>query len=212
MIREQGLPFRPDWEKVVTPVVDFALTKPYVDHEKIALEGLSFGGYLAPRAAAFEHRLAACMANGGVFDFQGGKIPPGTSRDDYFDYIRSNPDDFDKLIEQMTKTNTELDWAFGNGMYTFKASSPSDWVIKASEYCLEGVADKIECPTLVIDTENEQSFPGEAKKLYDALVCPKTWMLFTAEEGAEEHCQIGAALISGQKVFGWLGETLGISG
>ena len=31
--------------------------------------GISFGGYLAPRAAAFDHRIAACIANEGVYDF-----------------------------------------------------------------------------------------------------------------------------------------------
>jgi hypothetical protein len=42
-IHRERLPFRPDWEKVVTPVVDFALTLPGVDPEKIALMGVSFG-------------------------------------------------------------------------------------------------------------------------------------------------------------------------
>ena len=56
VVREQGLGFRPDWEAVVTPVVDFVMSLPTVDPERVALLGISFGGYLAPRAAAFEHR------------------------------------------------------------------------------------------------------------------------------------------------------------
>src|SRR5262249_39016337 len=51
-----GLLFRPDWEHVVGPVVDFVLARPSVDARRIALLGLSLGGLLAPRAAAFEHR------------------------------------------------------------------------------------------------------------------------------------------------------------
>jgi dienelactone hydrolase len=38
-------------------VVDYLLSRPDVDPERIALIGLSFGGYLAPRAATAEHRL-----------------------------------------------------------------------------------------------------------------------------------------------------------
>src|ERR1700761_5207472 len=45
---EQGIPLRPDWETVIRPVVDFALTLPYVDPHKIVLSGWSLGGYLAP--------------------------------------------------------------------------------------------------------------------------------------------------------------------
>ena len=67
-IREQGLPFRPDWEQVVMPVVDFALSRPEVDPRRLALLGWSYGGYLAPRAAAFEPRLAALIAWDGIYD------------------------------------------------------------------------------------------------------------------------------------------------
>jgi hypothetical protein len=65
---EQHLTFRPDWEKVVTPVVDFALRRREVDPKKIALQGISQGGYWVPRAVAYEHRIAAAIADPGVFD------------------------------------------------------------------------------------------------------------------------------------------------
>lgn len=64
-----NLYYRFDWEKVITPVVDFALTLACVDKDKIALYGASMGGYLAPRAVAFEPRINACIANGGVSNF-----------------------------------------------------------------------------------------------------------------------------------------------
>jgi dipeptidyl aminopeptidase/acylaminoacyl peptidase len=60
---------------VVTPVVDQVLGLPAVDPELIALLGISFGGYLASRTAAFGHRLAAFIANGGVFDFMAPRLP-----------------------------------------------------------------------------------------------------------------------------------------
>ena len=54
---------RPDWEKVVTPVVDVAVKLPGVDPEKIILAGWSFGGFLVVRAAAFEPRATAVIAD-----------------------------------------------------------------------------------------------------------------------------------------------------
>jgi pimeloyl-ACP methyl ester carboxylesterase len=68
-VHRARLSFRPDWEKVVTPVVDFAVELPGVDTAKIVLMGVSFGGYLAPRAAAFEKRISAVIANDGVYDY-----------------------------------------------------------------------------------------------------------------------------------------------
>ncbi|HEY0117217.1 MAG TPA: alpha/beta fold hydrolase [Cellulomonas sp.] len=72
--RLQGLVFRPDWEQVVSPVVDYALTLPDVDAHRLVLIGTSFGGHLAARAAAFEHRLAALVLNDGLLDWGGAVI------------------------------------------------------------------------------------------------------------------------------------------
>jgi dipeptidyl aminopeptidase/acylaminoacyl peptidase len=49
MIIDHGVPFRPDWENVIAPVVNFVAARPDADPARIALMGLSFGGYLAPR-------------------------------------------------------------------------------------------------------------------------------------------------------------------
>ena len=65
MGREHFRPLRPDWETVIKAVVDFALAIPEVDPQKIVLSGWSLGGYLAPRAASGEPRLAACVADPG---------------------------------------------------------------------------------------------------------------------------------------------------
>jgi hypothetical protein len=66
--REQGLGFIADWERVVTPVVSYCEELSCVDASRIALLGYSFGGFLAPRAAAFEHRLATVVCVDGLFD------------------------------------------------------------------------------------------------------------------------------------------------
>lgn len=77
-----------------------------------------------------------------------------------------------------------------------------------AEYTLDGVAQRISCPTLIADSENEHAFRGQSRQLYDALACPKEFMFFTADEGAGEHCQMGAAFLSGERIFRWLEETL----
>ncbi len=207
-IREQGLSFRPDWEAVVTPVVDYLLDLPAVDPERIALLGISFGGYLAPRAAAFEHRLAACIANGGVFDFMAPRLPAGMSRQAAADWVRSDPNGTDAVMQALMDASTDSRWGIENGIFTFGASSPADYFLKALDYTLEGIAEKITCPVLVIDSEGDLWYPGQARQLFDALTCDKTFQLFTAEEGAGDHCQVGSPMLSAQRMFDWLEETL----
>jgi pimeloyl-ACP methyl ester carboxylesterase len=209
VIREQHLHFRPDWEKVITPVLDHALSRPDVDPMRIALMGLSFGGYLAPRAAAFEPRLAALVANGGVLDFFGNGVPPGMTRQDTVDYMKAEPQEVNLRMKHQMLASIETRWAMENGMFTFGAATVAEYLLKTSQYTLEGVAPRITCPTLIVDSENERTFRGQARQLYDALTCPKEFMLFTADEGAGEHCQVGAAFLSGERIFTWLEKTLG---
>lgn len=208
VIRRQKIPFRHDWESVVTPVVDYALTLPQVDPERIGLMGISFGGYLAPRAAAFEHRLKVVVANGGIYDFYANvlkKSPPDTEQ------ILENEQaaaDFDQAISGLLKTDVDTGWFFANGMFTFGADTPSGLIRMLRPYNLREVAPRISSKILVVDSEGDQDLPGQAKQLYDALSAPKHYMLFTKEEGAEEHCQMGATMISGERILNWLDEQL----
>src|SRR6266849_5248129 len=65
----------PEYEKPVKAVFDFLATRSDVDHLRAGIWGVSLGGYYAPRAAAFEKRVKACVALSGPFqrsaDFTG---------------------------------------------------------------------------------------------------------------------------------------------
>lgn len=202
VIREQRIPFRHNWETVVTPVVNFALERREVDRRNIALMGISFGGYLVPRAAAFEHRIKACIANGGVYDMHSVVMKrPG------METVLDDPQasaEIDREIYKLMSADPALRWAFGNGMFTFDAASPTDWMRKTRPYVMKEVAGNIRCDMLVVDSEDDKDMPGQASQLYAALKGPKEFMLFTREEGAGEHCQIGAASLSNARILDWL--------
>jgi 2,6-dihydroxypseudooxynicotine hydrolase len=66
---EYELPIRGDYEAPVKSVVDWVQQRPDLDGNRIGLWGVSLGGYYAPRAAAFEKRVKACIALSGPFDW-----------------------------------------------------------------------------------------------------------------------------------------------
>jgi dienelactone hydrolase len=62
-------PLRYDFEVPVRFVIDYLEHRPDVDTSRVGLMGVSLGGYFAPRAAAFEPRLKAVIANCGAYNF-----------------------------------------------------------------------------------------------------------------------------------------------
>ncbi|MEE9276540.1 MAG: alpha/beta hydrolase [bacterium] len=62
------LPLRPDYEHVVSAVVECLCAGGRVDPDRIGALGVSLGGYYAPRSLAHEKRLRAAVAVGGLFD------------------------------------------------------------------------------------------------------------------------------------------------
>jgi 2,6-dihydroxypseudooxynicotine hydrolase len=66
---EYEFAIRGDYEAAVKAVVDFLETRSDVDAGRIGLWGVSLGGYYAPRAAAYEKRVKACIALSGPFDW-----------------------------------------------------------------------------------------------------------------------------------------------
>jgi pimeloyl-ACP methyl ester carboxylesterase len=211
-VHRQKLHFRPDWEKVVGPVVDVALKRADVDPRKIALYGVSFGGYLAPRAAAFEPRLAACIADDGVYDYGAAQLVgiPEQARAQVLQALTTpSAPQLDARLDQMMKANSVARWAFTQGMYSMGVKTPREYLAAAQAYHLrDGIAEKIKCSTLVCDAEKDLFFKGQAQQLYDHLTCPKTMLKFTDAEGAGAHCEVGASRLAYARIYDWLDETL----
>ncbi|MBP9559702.1 MAG: alpha/beta hydrolase [Synergistaceae bacterium] len=207
VIRKQGLPFRHDWEKAVTPVVDYLLKREDVDPKRIALYGMSMGGYLAPRAAAYEHRIAALIANSGIFDNWANTYERlGMKRDELIRYVQDKPDEVNAKSWQVAETDITTFWGLTNGLWTFGAKTPAELHLKQSRYTLAECAHLISCHTLIVDSDAEQFFGGQPRKLYDVLTCPKSYLVFKSGEGSELHCQAGGNLMGNQRIYDWLDE------
>jgi len=199
--------FRPDWEKVITPVVDAMLRHREVDPKRIALVGISQGGYWVPRALAFEHRIAAGVADPGVWDVSEPwlhNLPAFVGR--LLD--AKNRAQFDQMIQMGTASNPKVRGMLRFRMRPYGMTSYYDAFHAVQEYNLSEVASRIRCPMLITDPEGEQFFPGQVQKLYDALTCSKATVHFSREQGADQHCEVAAPGYRDFSIYNWLDEAL----
>lgn len=204
---KQDLHMRPDWENVVTPVIDYAVDQSEVDPDRIALVGWSFGGYLAPRAASGDHRLAACIADPGQWDMLESVKEMlnqfGIAQEVIETFPDVDPDALEPVFEAI-ESSSELRWRFiQRGLWVHGLDSLMEYFRVAPEYSLKECAGEIECPTLVTQAENDP-VAAFADDLYAALDCPKQLIRFSDEEGAGDHCEQYARTLYHQRVFDWL--------
>lgn len=200
----QDLRFRPDWEHVITPVVDHLVTRGDVDGERLALLGVSQGGYWTPRAAAFEHRIAATVADPGVVDVATTmltKLPRTMAKL----FAAGDQKRFDKEMRWALELSPRIRAMMAMRMRPYGVTSPYAFFSAARDYTLTAdVVGGITCPVLVTDPDREQFWPGQSQRLYDMLPGPKTLLAFTEAEGADSHCEPMAAGLRGERIFDWL--------
>jgi len=209
---ENGLPFRPDWESVIGPVVDWLHEQPSVDRQRIGIVGLSFGGYLALRAASGEPRIAACIADPGQFsllDIFKARLPPLLAQ--HLPELRGLSGALLRQILYGRLHKPTAGWALRRGLWVHGVASLEDYLRAAAEYTLAGRVERIRCPTLVCRAEDDD-LAISARKTFDALTCAAEFLTFHRSEGAGEHCEAGARRLFHQRAFDWLDRRLQAAG
>jgi hypothetical protein len=195
----------------VTPVVDYAVGRADVDPDRVALLGVSQAGYWVPRAAAFEHRIAAAVADPGVVDVSEAMTRelPGSMRKLL---EQGKQEKFDREIHLVERFSKSLRFTMKFRSLPYGTESPYELFARAGEYRLDAeTAARIGCPLLITDPENEQFWPGQPERLADMLGGSATRIRFTAEEGADGHCEPRAPTLRAQRIFDWLDEQLGVA-
>ena len=206
----QQLYFRPDWEAVIAPVVDYAVKLPEVDAERIALLGVSQAGYWVPRSVAYEKRIAAAVADPGVWDVGAswfGHLSGGMKKQ----LDAGERDKFNRNMDWGMRLSKSVRGTAAFRMRPFGMETPFDVFKALEDYTMDGVAERIECPILITDPDHEQFWPDQPRRLYEAVGTPedrKALVAFTAEEGADSHCEPRALGVRDQRIFDWLGQIL----
>jgi dipeptidyl aminopeptidase/acylaminoacyl peptidase len=181
---------RPDYEVPGKAAYDYVAARADVDPKRVAVMGYSFGGYQAPRIVGFEKRYAACVALGAMhwslYEWQ-ADVKARLAKD----------------AKTAFTSNFQFRWVVG--------APDNDTALEwAKRFTLEGVADKIECPVLILHGENDRIVPlKEAKTLYERIGSKrKELKIYTAEEGGAEHCQVDHRQAGVDYVADWLLENM----
>jgi alpha-beta hydrolase superfamily lysophospholipase len=177
---------RPDYEAAGTAAYEFVAGRPDVDRRKVVIMGYSFGGYYAPRVAAFEPRYAACVCLGALHW-------------DLHAWQKRIREQLASDARKSAQSNFQFQWILG-------LSDPDEALERAKAFSLAGVAEQIACPVLIAHGQNDRVVPVEAAHaLYAALKTPKkTLKVFTPEEGGAEHCQVDDRQLGVAYIADWI--------
>lgn len=202
-----GLEFAPDFERVGTPAVDYLLGRAETDRARIALMGISFGGYFATRIAVHEPRIRALIPNSPILDLHAymtsfaGFDPARMPDADDFGVadLERIPEDIMPVQTRLMSRNLML--RVGGG--SFKAAYRRLQAFRIGDEELAG----LRCASLALAGEGEGREPIAQYRRFLARVPRATGHLFGKDEGAEGHCQSGNLAFSAAVSMDWLDET-----
>ncbi len=198
----RGLTFQVDMAAPIKAVLDWLEMHTTAKPEKIAIYGVSGGGYFTTQAVAVEPRIKAWIAATPIYDIQivfrremGAALQaPG--------WVVNTAMRLASSVNESAAINLDK-YAWQFGMPDFK--SAVDALLKQAE-----VVDytRIQCPSLLLVSEGEGAeFHRQSQVVAQNLAergIPVTLRDFTAEEGADAHCQLNNLRLAHLVIFDWL--------
>ena len=188
-LRLQGLPMNHDSERWARAALDWLETRQDVAADRVGVIAMSLGGYYAPRAAAFEQRLACCVAWGARWDNDGSH---------------------GRILRDPDAARSVTNW-MDHALWYYGAASPEEAAAKISKMTLEGVADRITCPLLVVHGAGDRQVPlAQAQRtVQEARRSPRAELrLFEADEGGVEHVNGDLFSVAIDAMADWVADVL----
>lgn len=183
-LRREKICTRPDYEVPVGYCIDYLATRDDVDMSRIALSGSSLGGYYAARAGSREHRLAAVVSHGAIWDL--------------YDLWRDRGEDFGIA--------GHIKWVFG-------ANSMAEALEKTKAFRLQGELENMQCPYLIVHGGHDVLGVRQAQQVADYASTHGvnvTLRFVTEEETGAEHCQHDNPTLGMELIGDWLADVFGM--
>ncbi|MBC7252897.1 MAG: alpha/beta fold hydrolase [Actinobacteria bacterium] len=204
VLKRCGIPFTHEWERPVKAVLD------HYGLDEVTIVGISLGGMLAPRAAAFEPRIKRVVAWGVLPNFLDVVLSTRPRALRYLTkmFLRLG---LKPLINAAAKHQMAADslaeWGIKHGCYAFGVDSPYDFLRMADKFQFLDVADSITQDFLLLGSTRDHFIPLDFyKAVIDRLsnVRSLTFRLFTERECAENHCNVGNIRLALDTISTWI--------
>jgi pimeloyl-ACP methyl ester carboxylesterase len=196
-IRKHNLPFTHEWEHAVSSVLD------YFEPSDITLIGISLGGYLALRAAAFEKRISRVVAYDiSIYDQHGR----GLQRAIYHFFLR-NPSIYNWIAKKSMSKSIATEWLISHGMYINGVDTPVEWMASLENFSVSDIASKVRQDVLLLAGTEDHMVPfKEYEKNRQGLTSARSvsGRVFTADEHAQNHCQVGNVKLALDVIRDWI--------
>jgi len=201
-LEEYGLTMTDRWEKPVAAVLD------HYGLEDVTLLGLSLGGCLAIRAAAFEPRVRRVIADDIMTDFLAVTLRQANALMPFVVALRAAPV-LNAFVYQGMRASLVVEWAVRQGMHVQGVRTPAKFFEAVRRYTTLPVSDLVRQDVLLMAGSEDHYVPlSQLPQQLAALTGARSVSarLFTREEQAQNHCQIGNIGLSIAVIIDWISE------
>lgn len=206
---QRGLIFTVRMDEAISTCIDW-LEQRNPRLEQLAVYGVSGGGYFSAQAAQYDERITAWIASTPIYDIA------RLFRQEFGAVLRA-PGWMTKLLTRLAgATNQHTALALKKYAWQFGGSDFRMMVKEVEQRATVVRHEKIQCPALFLVGEGEGiELQRQAHELHDALTerdIAVTLHSFSAQSGADAHCQVNNLRLAHSVVFDWLDEQFGLTG
>ena len=202
----QGIYLDHAWEKAAKAVLDhFGL-------DAVDWLGASCGGYMSIRAAAFEPRIKHIISMPTTYsglDMTLKQMRPGKAEQLVSLFKAGDRKATEALVASERVPSSVFEWCVVQGMHITGTKPPFDFLTEISKQTLDGVLHLVKQDILLTEGEADHLFNVDwLYRTMKELVCARsvTARIFTAREGAEQHCQLGNSAAARKEIVRWLAQ------
>lgn len=197
--------FIPDYGPVIRAVIDHVISRKDVDAKRVALYGVSMGGYLALSGAIGEDRLAALVLNSPILNLHEYMTA--------FMPLKADSRDELSLGELASLPNKAIPWAMRtsgmNFIRRYGATTFSGAMKTLEAFDVRARLKDLKAPSLALACRGEGNVPIRLAREFAATSPrPVTLRIFEHPSGANMHCQLDNLPLSAAVIFDWLDENL----